>query len=789
MHSYQTQQDDKNSATENLGSESQMFQLKNNRKDASKHDFIKNSITNSDKMVAQKAKANSITNTPIVQRQENNTGLPDQLKSGIESLSGMDMSDTRVHYNSSAPAQLQAHAFAQGNNIHIAPGQEQHLPHEAWHVVQQKQGRVKATTQLKGKTLINDDAGLEREADIMGAKAMQGGNGEVASLKKVSASGPVQRKIGFEFEDNSWEVYEGIQQAQPQLAEDEIDQAQDQNGIVKTRITSKDEAEWPAFVKAYMDEVPKFKELRKEVLSETFETAQEAHDFIAQAIEKSEDKLSFYEKYTTIFRMNSEAHDEFKTSQEMGDESGIKDYLLSILTTSVNVGDYNFPMTPDGDIVVFPSMGKEEDEDHIDKTMVDHGVKAAPKVWRIHGGTHYSLETDGPYENGKMDIELVTKPFEMTDAGYATMVSTFSEIERNVISILRRFGGQKNAAEGDFVTPDDHGFQNRNAYLAGGQATTAFKMQVTHGVNLADLTTLMKYFGAKQDDETQAETKKRKHARKLGFGYEDTNDDLAVIIGRSPGLAKRAIASLKDDHIFDQEADTKALEGFISYMLMYIQGLSRTSFKGIKLALPFLSRFSINTLFAKLPDAQKTPLEQANGIRALVKAIDSVMPSDVVKNGTDEDGQRVERSMMHVHDKYLNKVVKPERAQFYRHVKQMTVREWVEGICNGVDFLTKEGILTYFQNKQTDISGYEKAFKIFLRGHADTSNVVQEDGNVQDNLLAVMENRFINPKETGGPITFEAVRSSAKSYFKFIKAVNQLQGAYSEHKFRKVNNL
>ncbi|WP_082694665.1 eCIS core domain-containing protein [Rheinheimera sp. EpRS3] len=101
----------------------------------------------------------------------NNTGMPDQLKSGIESLSGYVMDDVKVHYNSAKPAQMQAHAYAQGSDIHIAPGQEQHLPHEAWHVVQQKQGRVQATTQLKGEA-INDDPGLEHEADVMGAKAL-----------------------------------------------------------------------------------------------------------------------------------------------------------------------------------------------------------------------------------------------------------------------------------------------------------------------------------------------------------------------------------------------------------------------------------------------------------------------------------------------------------------------------------------------------------------------------------------------------------------------------------------
>lgn len=64
-------------------------------------------------------------------------GLPDALKSGMESLSGMSMDEVRVHYNSAGPSTLSAHAFAQGHDIHAAPGEERHLPHEAWHVVQQ----------------------------------------------------------------------------------------------------------------------------------------------------------------------------------------------------------------------------------------------------------------------------------------------------------------------------------------------------------------------------------------------------------------------------------------------------------------------------------------------------------------------------------------------------------------------------------------------------------------------------------------------------------------------------
>ena len=130
-----------------------------------------------------------------VQKKENNTGLPDNLKSGVENLSGVSLDDVKVHTNSDQPAQMQAHAFAQGTDIHVAPGQEQHLPHEAWHVVQQKQGRVKPTAQMKEKIPVNDDKGLEHEADVMGAKALTLGN-DVSQKKITKKSLNISQNVG-----------------------------------------------------------------------------------------------------------------------------------------------------------------------------------------------------------------------------------------------------------------------------------------------------------------------------------------------------------------------------------------------------------------------------------------------------------------------------------------------------------------------------------------------------------------------------------------------------------------
>lgn len=121
--------------------------------------------------------------------------LPAQLRAGLEALGGVPLSDVRVHYNSARPAQLQAQAFAQGRDIHLAPGAEQHLPHEAWHTVQQRQGRVRPTGRAGGVP-VNADPGLEREADVMGARALSAqphGKAPAGTRATQRAAATVQR--------------------------------------------------------------------------------------------------------------------------------------------------------------------------------------------------------------------------------------------------------------------------------------------------------------------------------------------------------------------------------------------------------------------------------------------------------------------------------------------------------------------------------------------------------------------------------------------------------------------
>jgi hypothetical protein len=162
-------------------------------------------------------------------RVPNRTGLTDSVKAAMESLSGIDLSAVRVHTGSDKPARLNALAYTQGTDIHVAPGQERHLPHEAWHVVQQAQGRVRPTLQMKSGIAVNDDQALEREADSMAAKALrevpparQPETGPEPALERLHQTQhrPLQRKVVVGVGDGA-EAYESIGFVPPSWAFDE----------------------------------------------------------------------------------------------------------------------------------------------------------------------------------------------------------------------------------------------------------------------------------------------------------------------------------------------------------------------------------------------------------------------------------------------------------------------------------------------------------------------------------------------------------------------------------------
>jgi len=136
--------------------------------------------------------------------------MPTEVQMKMEQAFQTDFSNVNIHTNSQSATDIGALAYTQGNDIHFASGQynphsqsgQELLGHELTHVVQQRAGRVKPTTQMKGFA-INDDKGLEKEADDMGRKAASGKweNTVISpkrntNLKVKQKKGTIQRNPG-----------------------------------------------------------------------------------------------------------------------------------------------------------------------------------------------------------------------------------------------------------------------------------------------------------------------------------------------------------------------------------------------------------------------------------------------------------------------------------------------------------------------------------------------------------------------------------------------------------------
>ncbi len=133
------------------------------------------------------------------------------LRAQMEKAFDADFSGVRLIRGSSAARGLGAEAVTRGERVHLAPGRyapgtfsgKALIGHELAHVVQQRKGVVRATAQAKG-VHINQDRGLEAEADRAGERAARGMKARVAGGARVGGGPPVaQCKVGMEFQATS----------------------------------------------------------------------------------------------------------------------------------------------------------------------------------------------------------------------------------------------------------------------------------------------------------------------------------------------------------------------------------------------------------------------------------------------------------------------------------------------------------------------------------------------------------------------------------------------------------
>lgn len=120
--------------------------------------------------------------------------LPGALLAKMEAAFGADFSGVRVHVGPQA-SRIGALAFTTGNDLYFAPGQyqpdsikgQQLIGHELAHVIQQRQGRVRAPG---GGVAEVQDRALEAEADRLGMKAAAH-----RAPTRVAPGATVQRRV------------------------------------------------------------------------------------------------------------------------------------------------------------------------------------------------------------------------------------------------------------------------------------------------------------------------------------------------------------------------------------------------------------------------------------------------------------------------------------------------------------------------------------------------------------------------------------------------------------------
>lgn len=181
---------------------------------------------NNSKPIQKKSFASQINNS-----NKNQTALPNNVQQKMENSFQQDFSNVDIKTNSKDAQNMNALAFTQGNSVHFAPGQfspntkkgQELIGHEFAHVVQQRQGRVKPTSQM-AKFKLNDSSSLENEADLQGSKAARWEASTTTSKKPTFSTtinnntAPIQRTTSDKelkkHKDNVDNIIDGIIEGQ-----------------------------------------------------------------------------------------------------------------------------------------------------------------------------------------------------------------------------------------------------------------------------------------------------------------------------------------------------------------------------------------------------------------------------------------------------------------------------------------------------------------------------------------------------------------------------------------------
>ena len=159
---------------------------------------------------SQIGKGSSIGSTPV--------------SDNVSALTGVDVSDTKVHRDSELPAQVGAKAMAVGDTVFFGKGQDsaETMGHELAHIAQNKTGNA-PQVQASGLEVTAANSSYEDYADSVGAAAAKSSSqvSNMATSGDLSLAGPAQREDDLQLSRLQRMEEEEVQMSRLQRNEEE----------------------------------------------------------------------------------------------------------------------------------------------------------------------------------------------------------------------------------------------------------------------------------------------------------------------------------------------------------------------------------------------------------------------------------------------------------------------------------------------------------------------------------------------------------------------------------------
>lgn len=316
-------------------------------------------------------------------------------------------------------------------------------------------------------------------------------------------------------------------------------------------------------------------------------------------------------------------------------------------------------------------------------------LKKKDKIIKANG---FTLEADESNQGGLTNVEFVTDAFEDTRAGGVALSNTLYAIT-NLADEMRRASNQ--TAAGCYLLASyfrGYGNASPEIVLFPSNNMTAV-MQVTAGINLSQIATLMTQMGGVPIGEAPATTANLQMGRfMLGGALGSVHGPNPT--GNGPIQAAQAIINYRAAHPADTrlqflhfqrtqqpnnalQLGSNELQGLISLIYQYLVTADQALTGYAKTIAPLMARTQFDTLFDQLPVDEQTYLRENNANNFINLVMEAV---HITHAGINQVNDVFSQGLYH------NFAAIP--GINVNALAGLTREDWLRGIANHVDYLT-----------------------------------------------------------------------------------------------------